>query len=66
MDPSMALLVAAMVVGVLVLAGSRNPKVKCWRCGGGKVLRSWLLPWRYRSCPRCGGDGELRGFFGRR
>ncbi|MCW2764909.1 MAG: hypothetical protein JWO11_868 [Nocardioides sp.] len=53
--------------GVAVyVSGTRNPLTKCRRCGGSGLIRSWLLPWRYRPCPRCGRAGEIRGRLGRR
>lgn len=66
MDSSTALMIAAAVVVLLYIAGARNPLTKCWRCGGKGVLRSWVLPWRYRPCPRCGRRGEVRGKLGGR
>lgn len=65
MDPWTAMLIAVGVVVVLAIAGARNPLTKCWRCDGRGVLRSWLLPWRFRSCPRCGRRGELGGRSGK-
>ena len=64
MDLFTALMIAAVVVIALYLASARNPFAKCWRCSGRGVLRSWLLPWRYRPCPTCGRSGEIRGRFG--
>lgn len=64
MDPFYALLIAAAVVIALYLAGTRNPLAKCPRCDGRGVLRSWVMPWRFRPCPRCGRSGEVRGRFG--
>lgn len=58
--------IAAVIVVVLYLAGSRNPIAKCRRCKGRGVLRSSILSWRYRPCPRCGRSGEVRGRFGRK
>lgn len=61
MDPSTALLIAAAIAIALYLAAARHPLTKCMRCGGRGVLRSWLLPWRFRPCPRCKRKGEVRG-----
>ncbi|MGI5286664.1 hypothetical protein ACQEVF_25450 [Nonomuraea polychroma] len=66
MDPFTALLIAAAVAVALYMAAARNPLAKCRRCGGKGVLRSQLLPWRYRACPSCGRSGEIRGRFGRK
>lgn len=51
MDPSTALLIAAAIAIALYLAAARIPLTKCMRCGGRGVLRSWLLPWRFRPSP---------------
>lgn len=65
MDPFSALAIAAAVVAVIYIAGRRNPITKCGRCVNG-VIRSWVLPWRVRPCPRCGRTGEIRARFGRK
>lgn len=64
MDPFTALLIAAAVVAVLYIAVARNPLTRCSRCGGSGMVRSWVLPWRYRPCKRCRRSGEIRGRFG--
>lgn len=64
MDPFLALLIAALVVGALYVSASRNPLTKCRKCGGGGKVRAWLLPWRYRPCSRCKRAGEVYGRFG--
>ncbi|HEX4815904.1 MAG TPA: hypothetical protein VFV66_24420 [Nonomuraea sp.] len=66
MDPFNALLAAALLVAVLYIASRRNPLTKCWRCGGTGMIRSWVLPWRFRTCSSCGRSGEIRGRFGGR
>lgn len=66
MDPYTALGIAVAVVVILYIAGKRNPLKRCHRCSGKGVIRSWVLPWRYRPCPRCGRSGEVRGRLGRR
>ncbi|MEU4225781.1 hypothetical protein AB0F17_15925 [Nonomuraea sp. NPDC026600] len=65
MDPLSALALAAAVVAVIYLAGRRNPLKKCGRCGGRGMIRSWVLPWRFRPCPGCDRSGEIRARFGR-
>ncbi|MFI6299520.1 hypothetical protein ACIBEJ_48555 [Nonomuraea sp. NPDC050790] len=58
----LALIAAAFFV--LSVSSARHPLTKCRRCHGRGVLRSVLLPWRYRPCPSCGRAGEIRARFG--
>ncbi|MEU4332314.1 hypothetical protein [Nonomuraea dietziae] len=57
---------AAVVLALVYLSSYRHPLKQCWRCKGKGILRSGLLPWRYRICPQCGRKGEVRGPFGRK
>ncbi|MGW4469649.1 hypothetical protein ACWENQ_08250 [Nonomuraea sp. NPDC004354] len=60
------LFAAAITLAVLYTSSSRHPLTRCKRCHGNGILRSVVLPWRYRPCPRCGRSGEIRGRFGRK
>ncbi|MFI6534210.1 hypothetical protein ACIBHY_17245 [Nonomuraea sp. NPDC050547] len=58
----LALIAAAFVV--VAVSSARHPLTKCRRCHGRGILRSFLLPWRYRPCPSCSRSGEIRARFG--
>ena len=65
MDPWVAVLAAAALAAVvLYVSAARNPIKKCPRCEGRGVLRSVVMPWRVRPCPRCGRSSEVRARFG--
>ncbi|WP_214322108.1 hypothetical protein [Nonomuraea sediminis] len=61
MEVIAALLTAAVIVWLLWRTRARHPLRQCPHCHGAGVIRSWLMPWRYRPCPRCGRAGEIRG-----
>jgi hypothetical protein len=63
-DPVLIFLVIVALVGWAVL--HHHPLKVCPKCSGtGRVYSTWF-PTRYRPCPRCNRDKEVRGALGRR
>lgn len=65
METLFTLLFLAAVIGVIYVAASRNPLRRCVKCKGTGVLRSGVLPGRYRVCPRCTRKGEVKAWGGK-
>jgi hypothetical protein len=64
MREALPVLILIGVAIALYVSATRNPLRICRSCGGTGKIRSWLIPWRYHPCLRCGRKGEIRGRFG--